>query len=287
MKYFIAFFVLLFVVSCTNTGQKNNNENTSTWDNVEISEENNVESEENMEDVTFSEIENGYSFDIRDENMDIFPLGHASMIMQWQNEVFYVDPVDSVENYSEFPAPTTILVTHEHGDHFNLEVLEELVTAWVRLIVNPGVYSELSQELKDRAINLSNDELTDLEWFMVEAVPAYNVREEAQNYHPRWRDNWYIIENNWARIYVSWDTEDTPELRELQNIDIAFLSMNLPYTMPIDSAVDWTVAFAPKVVFPYHYRWEEEMADVESYKNDVETQNQNIRVVLHDWYQGE
>jgi len=179
------------------------------------------------------------------------------------------------------------MITHEHQDHFDLEIVKSFIKQWVELIVNPSVFEKLTPELKVIAKVLKNWEKIELEWFNISAIPAYNIREEALNYHPKWRDNWYIIERNQTNVYISWDTEDTSELRELKNIDIAFLSMNLPYTMPLDSAIDGTIAFAPKNIFPYHYKSQDQSTDIEKFKNEIEKQNKNINVILHNWYKDE
>lgn len=225
-----------------------------------------------------------YSLKLKDESVEIFPISHASFVAEWGDEVIYVDPAEALEAYTPYKKPTLVLVTHEHGDHFNLEVLESLVQDDVKLIVNPGVYEKLSPRLQALALSLKNTDRKEFSGLKIEAVPAYNIREEAKNFHPQGRDNGYILEKNTARMYISWDSEDTPEMRTLKDIDLAFVSMNLPYTMPLDSAVSWVLAFAPKQIFPYHFRGKEGMTDVASFKSQVEAQNRDIKVLLHDWY---
>lgn len=178
-----------------------------------------------------------YQFSINDESITITPIAHATMILEWADQALYIDPAEVLESYASFPKPTALLLTHEHGDHLNLEVLEALMQEEVALIVNPGVFEKISPELQKKAQVMKNADILEILGFTIESIPAYNVREEAQNYHPKGRDNGYVIEKNDTRIYISGDSEDTPEMRALTDIDIAFVSMNLPYTMPVESAI--------------------------------------------------
>lgn len=237
-------------------------------------------------DLTFTQLNNIYTFITQSwEVVEINPITHATMVINWGDRTLYIDPAETIEAYATYDAPSMVLVTHEHGDHFNLEVLEALVTQWVELVVNDGVFQLLTPSLQEKATILANGDMESFLWFEIEAVPAYNIREEALNYHPKWRDNGYVIESDSFRVYISWDTEDTPEMRALQDIDVAFVSMNLPYTMPIESAVWGIAAFGPKVVFPYHFRGEDGMSDIESFREQVLSINsKKIDVVLAEWY---
>ena len=118
----------------------------------------------------------------------------------------------------------------------------------------------------------------------IRAIPMYNLREEAKDLHVKGRGNGYIIERDGTRIYIAGDTEDIPEMRDLKNIDIAFIPMNLPYTMPVEAAADAVLEFKPKKVYPYHYKGKEGLSDVGKFKNIVETNSVNIEVVQLDWY---
>jgi L-ascorbate metabolism protein UlaG (beta-lactamase superfamily) len=118
----------------------------------------------------------------------------------------------------------------------------------------------------------------------IEAIPMYNLREEASQYHPKGRGNGYVITLGTERIYISGDTEDIPEMRNLKNIDIAFVCMNLPYTMTVERAADAVLDFKPKTVFPYHYRGTDGLSDVSLFKTLVNSKNKDIEVVQLDWY---
>lgn len=112
----------------------------------------------------------------------------------------------------------------------------------------------------------------------------YNLREEALKFHEKGRGNGYLLTINDERIYISGDTEDIPEMRNLTNIDKAFVCMNLPYTMPVESAADAVLDFKPKTVYPYHYRGTEGLSDVNHFKNIVNEKESSINVILLDWY---
>jgi len=112
----------------------------------------------------------------------------------------------------------------------------------------------------------------------------YNLREEALKFHPKGRGNGYVLNIQGQRIYISGDTEDIPEMRALKDIDKAFICMNLPYTMPVDRAADAVIEFKPKQVYPYHYRGQGGLSDVNKFKAVVNEGDSSIEVVQLDWY---
>ena len=187
-------------------------------------------------------------------NITVHPVDHASFVMETPAGVIYCDPVGDASQYSGFPAPNLILVTHEHGDHYNAETLAALMEDGVTLITNPAVHGMLPEDLKAGASQLANGESTEWEGVSIDAIPAYNTTEERKNFHPEGRDNGYVLGFEGFRVYISGDTENTPEMKALENIDLAFLCMNLPFTMDIEQAADAVNAFKPKFVYPYHYR---------------------------------
>ncbi len=130
---------------------------------------------------------------------------------------------------------------------------------------------------------LANGESFEEKGLKIEAVPAYNLTEDRRDFHPKGRDNGYVVNIGGKRIYIAGDTEDIPEMRELTNIDAAFVCMNLPYTMTVESAADSVLEFAPKIVYPYHYRGQGGMSDLEAFKKAVAV-NPEIEVRLLDWY---
>ena len=222
----------------------------------------------------------GQSYSFGGNDVTVFPVNHASLALQSPQLVVYVDPVGPVDAYADLPAPDYILITHQHGDHYNAETLSGLVADGTKLIVNPAVHELLPNTLKARATAIANGESTALGPYSVDAIPAYNTTLDRQQYHPQGRDNGYVISLDGARVYIAGDTEDTPEMRALIGIDLAFLPMNLPYTMTIDQAAAAVAAFQPGVVYPYHYKG----SDTAGFADLVKASGANTEVVLYDWY---
>jgi L-ascorbate metabolism protein UlaG (beta-lactamase superfamily) len=196
----------------------------------------------------------------------------------------YIDPVGDASAYSALPRPNIILVTHEHGDHFSTSTLEALVGSSTILITNPSVADKLPENLKQNLVVMKNGDTHTIGPLTIEAVPAYNTRPEAQNFHPQGRGNGYVLESHGTRVYIAGDTEGTPEMRALKDIDIAFVPMNLPYTMSVEDAAQAVLAFKPKQVYPYHYDGQAGLSDIEQFKSLVQASDPNIQVLLSNWY---
>lgn len=219
------------------------------------------------------------------EKVVIHPIGHATAVINWAETTFYIDPAEALEKYDWQNDPDVILITHIHGDHLKAEVLEALYKDGITVIVPESVNAELNEEMQQFTTVMAIETSIKVWDFTITTVPAYNIREEALNFHPEERnDNGYIIEKNGSRVYFAWDSEDTPEMRALENIDVAFIPMNLPYTMTAENAASAVIEFAPKVVFPYHYRGKDGITDLTVFKQIVNDSNPEINVVLHDWY---
>lgn len=208
------------------------------------------------------------------ENIKFIPVHHATFIIETSGAVIYIDPVGDLKSFENFPSPDIILVTHAHGDHYNKGVIKSLKTKETTIIVPQSVYDDLKE-----GYVLDNGESTTVKKIKVEAIPAYNLTKDRLNYHPKGNGNGYVVNVEGTRIYISGDTEDIEEMRELKNIDYAFVCMNLPYTMTVDQAASAVLEFKPKVVYPYHYR----SSDVEKFKELVSV-NKDIEVRLLDWY---
>jgi L-ascorbate metabolism protein UlaG (beta-lactamase superfamily) len=169
--------------------------------------------------------------------------------------VIYADPVGGADAYSGLPDPDLILVTHRHGDHYDEPTLTALADGGVPIITCADVLSMMPDGLKGQASALSHDGSTKWNGAEISAIPAYNLAEDRQNFHPKERgDNGYVLTLDGFRIYISGDTEDIPEMRALEDIDLAFLCMNLPFTMAADAAASAVKEFKPRFVYPYHYR---------------------------------
>jgi L-ascorbate metabolism protein UlaG (beta-lactamase superfamily) len=210
----------------------------------------------------------------------IHPVEHASFVMETPGPVIYVDPVGGEAAYEGLPPPDLVLITHEHGDHYDPETLSAIVGEETKLITNPAVHGMLPEDLRARATAMANGETTMAGDIAVEAIPAYNTTEERLQYHPQGRDNGYVLGIDGRRVYVAGDTEDIPEMRALENIDIAFVPMNLPYTMTPEQAASGVAAFAPGVVYPYHYR----DSDLEAFEAGLTEAGAETEVVRGNWY---
>ena len=187
-----------------------------------------------------------------DGDVVIHPVHHASLLLGFGNTVIYVDPVDAAL-FADLPAPTAILITHAHGDHFDVPTLTA-IAAGVPLIAPQIVLDGLPDEMKQNAQLMANGDKGEVAGITLEAVPAYNTTEDRLKYHPKGVGNGYLLTFGDKVVYVAGDTEDIPEMRALTGIEVAFLPMNLPYTMTEEQAADAVKAFKPKIVYPYHYQ---------------------------------
>lgn len=223
----------------------------------------------------------GDKLELRDGTvLSIVPIAHASLALTTADLVIVIDPVGDTAAFADLPPANLILLTHEHQDHFNLDTLTALAADAAQIVANSAVYEQLPEALRSRAIRLANGEAADLAGVSINAVPAYNITTDRLQYHPKGRDNGYILSLGGSRIYVAGDTEDTPELRATESIDVVFLPMNLPFTMSVEQAADAVAAFAPKVVYPYHSRG----SDVNAFKALVDASGVASEVRLAKWY---
>ena len=178
---------------------------------------------------------------------------HASIQINYNGLEIQVDPVGKgmkpETDYSQFPKADIILVTHEHHDHFDPDAIAQLTKASTKIYLNPAVHKMFGsgKALKNGdKVKIAND-------ITIEAVPAYNTTPGREQFHPKGRDNGYILTLDGMRIYVAGDTEDIPEMANIKDISIAFLPCNQPYTMTIEQAANAAKIIKPKVLFPYHY----------------------------------
>ena len=216
--------------------------------------------------------------------ISVIPIHHATMVLAYNGNVIYVDPVGGSEAFAGQEKPDYILITDIHGDHFDAKTLESLVLETTTLIIPQIVKDKLPKLKTENIIVMNNGNMEDLGTFSVEAIPMYNLRKEALKYHEKGRGNGYLLTLGNERVYISGDTEDIPEMRQLKNIDMAFVCMNLPYTMTVESAASAVLDFKPKKVYPYHYRGESGMSDVEKFKSILNKDNPDIEVLQLDWY---
>ncbi|NNE31655.1 MAG: MBL fold metallo-hydrolase [Winogradskyella sp.] len=215
---------------------------------------------------------------------EVIPIQHGTLIIEANSEVIYVDPTGGADAFSDQKNPSLVLITDIHGDHLNIETLEALNLNSATLIAPKAVIKKIPNTISTTLITLNNGENKQFNSIQIEAIPMYNLREEALKFHPKGRGNGYVLNINNERIYISGDTEDIPEMRNLKNIDMAFVCMNLPYTMPVENAANAVLDFKPSLVYPYHYRGTEGFSDISKFKSLVNDKNDSIEVVFLDWY---
>ena len=217
--------------------------------------------------------------------LSIQPLVHASLVLSLPNLVIYADPTGGAANYEGIKAPDVILVTDIHGDHFDPKTIAAVRTASTTLIVPKAVADKLPDSLRGKLVILANGDKTSQSGIDILAIPMYNLPASTTDpRHPKGRGNGYVLTIGGKNIYLSGDTQGIPEMRALKNIDIAFVCMNLPYTMDVNEAADAVLAFKPHIVYPYHYRGQGGLSDVEAFRSKVEAGDRNIEVRLRNWY---
>ena len=212
------------------------------------------------------------------------PILHASMVLEYQDQHIFIDPYGGAERYARFPAPDLVLITHVHGDHLNHRTLDGLDLSQTALVAPQSVIDELGDITFQQIHHLPNGETMNWEAVQVEAVPMYNLPESPDSRHPKGKGNGYVLSLGGERLYVSGDTEDIPEMRNLKNIDYAFVCMNLPYTMTVEQAASAVLEFQPEVCFPFHYRGKDGFSNVGKFKELVNEGSEKIEVRLLDWY---
>jgi L-ascorbate metabolism protein UlaG (beta-lactamase superfamily) len=184
-------------------------------------------------------------------DLEIAFLGHGSLLFTFGSKKIYVDPFTRVADFSELPPADLVLITHEHRDHLDPEALAPITGEQADIVC-----TALCAETVENGIVLGNGDTREIQGLKIEAVPAYNLkhlRENGEPYHPRGNGNGYIIDFGGLRVYVAGDTENVPEIKSLTGIDVAFLPMNLPYTMTPEMVADVATAVRPRVLYPYHY----------------------------------
>lgn len=216
--------------------------------------------------------------------IEITPVEHATVILEWNDIIIYVDPVGGIDAFDGQKEPDLILITDIHGDHYSLETLQVLNTSKSKIVVPQAVADKIPDEFTPQLDILNNGDSKERFEIIIEAIPMYNLREDALKFHEKGRGNGYVLNMGDQRIYFSGDTEDIPEMRALENIDKAFICMNLPYTMTEESAASAVLEFKPSQVYPYHYRGRPDVSDVAKFKKIVNDGNSNIEVVQSDWY---
>lgn len=177
-------------------------------------------------------------------------IGHGTVMFNFGGKVIHVDPWGKLADYSKLPKADLILLTHEHPDHLDQDAIKKIKSDKTAVILT----KKCAEKLKGGQV-MGNGDVKTAAGLKIEAVPAYNLvhkRDSGQPFHPKGDGNGYVITFGDKRVYVAGDTENTPEMKGLKEIDVAFLPMNLPYTMTPEMVADAAKAFRPKVLYPYH-----------------------------------
>ncbi|MHB1047809.1 MAG: MBL fold metallo-hydrolase [Thermoanaerobaculia bacterium] len=183
--------------------------------------------------------------------LEVAFVGHGSLFFRFDGKVIHVDPYGKLADYAKLPKADVVLLTHAHGDHLDPAALAAVRTESTKLVVAPACKGKV-----EGATVLPNGEATTVGGIPVEAAPAYNLvakRPDGSPFHPKGEGNGYVLTFGKTRVYVAGDTENVPEMKALEGIDVAFLPMNLPYTMTPEMVADAARAFRPRVLYPYHF----------------------------------
>ena len=184
-------------------------------------------------------------------NLEITFIGHGTLMLTFGGKVIHIDPWTQLADYSKLPKADLILITHEHRDHLDVKAVD-ILRKEMTAIVCPKI---TAQQVKGATV-MNNGDVKTIEGLTIKAVPAYNIvhkRDTGQPFHPKGDGNGYLITFGDKNVYVAGDTENVPEMKALKGIDIAFLPMNLPFTMTPEMVADAALAFKPKILYPYHF----------------------------------
>ena len=215
-----------------------------------------------------------------DGDVVVHPVNHASFVMSWNGKMIYNDPVGAATLYQGMPKADLLLISHDHSDHYSTSTISSVQGTNTVIIVPQYIYNLSSfTSFRSKAVVLPNGASTNLMGLTIQAIPAYN------SYHPQANGyNGYVLTVGGKRIFMSGDTGNIAEMRALTNIDVAFVCMNMPYTMTVNEATNAVRAFHPKVVYPYHYRDQSgAVTNAASFKKLLGT-GPGIEVRLRNWY---
>ena len=209
----------------------------------------------------------------------IQPIQHGSLVLTWDSKIIFIDPYGGAKAFKGIPVPDMIVITDIHGDHMNIETLKGIETSKAIMVVPKAVADQLPEAYKKQCVIINNGEKINQLGVEIKAIPMYNLPETSDSRHPKGRGNGYILNFGGKNLYISGDTEDIPEMRNLSNIQIAFVCMNGP-TMDINQAASAVLDFKPNIVYPFHHRG----SDIEAFQKLVNAGNASIEVRLRNWY---
>ena len=201
-------------------------------------------------------------------DLEITFIGHGTLMLRFNGKIIHVDPWGQLADYTQMPKADIILITHEHRDHLDPKAIENVRTGKTILIL-----TKICAKQIEGGTVMNNGDTQEIDGINIEAVPAYNIEHQRSPgipFHPKGDGNGYIVTFGGKRVYIAADTESTPELKAIKNIDIAFLPMNLPYTMTPEMVADASKALKPKILYPYHFGDTDTTKLTELLKNEQE-----------------
>lgn len=220
--------------------------------------------------------------------VSIFVVHHASFVLNVRGKYIFVDPApleekpDTLVEFSSLPKPDLILYTHGHCDHYSTAVLEAIVGPDTRIIAPAEVAAVIPEALRSQVLVMAYGGVASMFGVGIDAVPMYNMGPERPRYHPKGMGNGYVLTIGGKRIYIAGDTDETPEISHLPDIDVAFVPLNLSHSDAIDATVRWVKTFKPSVVYPYHIRNKDgTLVDLETFATKV---GSDSLVKLLRWY---
>lgn len=225
--------------------------------------------------ASYSLISKDISSDIislKDGELKIFFVGHGSIFLDYNGYMIYVDSVGRYGDYSKFKDADIILITHSHGDHLDAIAVKQLEKKGTKIYLNQESYNILK-----KGKVMKNWDKIDVDSIKITAVPAYNTTKTQ--FHPKGRDNGYILEIQDKKIYIAGDCENMEEMDKLTGLDIAFLPVNQPYTMTVEQAIDAINKMKPKIVYPYHFG-DTDVSQIKEYFKDnkeIEVRIRNLK----------
>jgi L-ascorbate metabolism protein UlaG (beta-lactamase superfamily) len=219
-------------------------------------------------------------FPAKGGDIEITFIGHGSLMIKYNNNIIQVDPYSALADYAIFPRADLILLTHHHGDHLDLKAIDKVGDSKTQFIVTEKCINPLE---KFPGVNvMRNGDKFEIPGIEIMAVPAYNIqhkRESGGVFHPKGEGNGYVLDIGGKLIYIAGDTEDIPEMNELKGIDIAFLPMNLPYTMTPEMVANAARIIRPGILYPYHFGDTDtrKLVDLLKDEKDIEVRIRNMK----------
>jgi L-ascorbate metabolism protein UlaG (beta-lactamase superfamily) len=213
-------------------------------------------------------------------DLEMFFIGHGTLMFKFNDLVIHIDPAMREADYANLPDADLVLVSHEHSDHLDINAISHILKTDTKVVMTETCMEQLEDF---NALVMKNGDVKTLHGIQINAIPAYNVvhtRSNGKPYHPKGVGNGYILNFGMTRVLVGGDTENIPDIKQLKaQIDVAFLPMNVPFTMTPEMVADAAVAFQPEILYPYHYGGTDNQELVKLLKDekDIEVRIRNLQ----------